>query len=595
MRGTLLFMAPVTPPRVASPLMIGREPELNALVELVHAPRSSAAAVALVGGRAGMGKTRLVAEASRRWREEGVRVLIGYCAPVEGTPYAPLVASMRAALPSNAPLLGMLRSARAASRSELFDALGSALAGLSARAPLILVIEDLHWSDRATRDALTYILTQPFGGRWGMVGTYRYEGPLSPAELGSLVDAVSRGGPVTRVTLEPLTPAQVGDLAAMITGRRLAEPEAESLHRRTGGIPLLVEEVLALRHAGLPDHLRSMFVTRVAEQGTEVIAALQVVAVAEHCDEMLVADALEVEAPRVSDALRRARDADLVVVDAQAYRFRHDLLREAVYDEIPPGRRRELHRRVAEQLTMRAAVDAAVLAGHWHLAGERDNAAAGEHGRGRAGGTGARARPRRTQHYERVLVAWPQLGEPHPAEVRSARRAAPPGGLRIGALRRVRSSRGPRRRNASPRDAARRRIRRFAGSGWVATGGRRGTATARAPRTSRRCGCYRVDAPAAARATVLSGLAWHLAQSFHFEEARPLAAEALAACAGVDDPAVRWQAHLARGNRVARHRAPGTRRWRNRVAWPPRSGSGNAWCSVGCGSTSATSGCGQDR
>ena len=56
-----------------------------------------------------------------------------------------------------------------------------------------------------------------------------------------------------------------------------------------------------------------------------------------------------------------------------------------------------------------------------------------------------------------------------------------------------------------------------------------------------------VEAPAAVRATVLSGLAWHLAQSFQFEEARPLAAEALAACAGVDDPAVRWQAHLAQG------------------------------------------------
>jgi predicted ATPase len=543
--------------------MIGREPELNALVELVHARRSSAAAVALVGGRAGMGKTRLVAEASRRWREEGVRVLTGYCAPVEGTPYAPLVASMRAAFPTNAPLLGMLRSARAASRSELFDGLGSALAGLSARAPLVLVIEDLHWSDPATRDALTYILTQPFGGRWGMVGTYRYEGPLSPAELGSLVDAMSRGGPVTRITLEPLTPAQVGDLAAMISGRRLAEAEAESLHRRTGGIPLLVEEVLALRQAGLPDHLRSMFVTRVAEQGSEVITALQVVAVAEHCDEMLVADALEEDAPRVSDALRRARDADLVVVDAQAYRFRHDLLREAVYDEIPPGRRRELHRRVAEQLTVRAAVDAAVLAGHWHLAGERNNAAVASMAAA-AEAELVHAPAAAHQHYERVLVAWPHLGEPTRRKcgprdelLRRAAYASERSGAFARAvdltMERVAVGRG------TPADQALswERLGRYR---WEAGDGHGSRAA-----YEQAVRVLPVEAPAAVRATVLSGLAWHLAQSFHVEDARPLAARR--------SPHVRVSTIRPSGGRRTSPRgsrgsapAPATRRWRNRVA-----------------------------
>jgi ATP/maltotriose-dependent transcriptional regulator MalT len=538
-------MTPVVPPRVASPLMVGREAELTELVELVRALRSGAVAVALVGGRSGMGKTRLVAEASRIWREQGVRVLVGHCALVEGTPYAPLLASLRAALPQNVPVLRMLRSRRAASRSELFDALGSTLTGLSQSAPLILVIEDLHWSDRATRDALTYIVTQPFGGRWGMVCTYRYEGPLSPAELGSFADAVSRGGLITRVALEQLTRSQVGKMAAGITGERWTEPAMENLHRRTGGIPLLVEEVLALGDTGLPDHLRSMFVTRVAEQGTEVVAALQVLAVADRCDEMLVADALELEASQVSDALGRACDADLVVVDAETYRFRHDLLREAVYDEIPPGRRRELHRRVAELLSAQGVVGSAVLANHWHLAGERERAAV-------ASLTAAEQAERvhapaaAHWHYERVLDVWSQLSKPTRRQcgsrdelLRRAAYAADRSGAFTRAVdltaQRVAAGGG------TPADQAL-RWERLARYRWEAGDGY-------GSRAAYEEAVYTlpVDASAAVRATVLSGLAWHLAQSFHVEEARPLVAEALGACADVDDPAARWQVHLAQG------------------------------------------------
>src|SRR5688572_5244653 len=123
--------------------------------------------------------------------------------------------------------------------------MGSTLAGLSSRGPLMLVAEDLHWSDRATRDALTYLVTQAEVGRWGVVGTHRYEGPVSPAELGSFADTVGSRVTVTRVALEPLTPTQVADLVAGITGARPTADEADALHRRTGGIPLLVEEVLA--------------------------------------------------------------------------------------------------------------------------------------------------------------------------------------------------------------------------------------------------------------------------------------------------------------------------------------------------------------
>jgi predicted ATPase len=154
--------------------LVGRDDELDALGDFASALRDRHPRVALICGRAGMGKTRLVTEAVLRWRAGGARVLIGGCVPIEGQPYAPLVTAMRPALSSNAPLLRMLAAGQAATRSDLFDALGSSVISLAERSPLVLVVEDLHWSDRATRDALAYLVTQVDVGRWGLVATHRY-------------------------------------------------------------------------------------------------------------------------------------------------------------------------------------------------------------------------------------------------------------------------------------------------------------------------------------------------------------------------------------------------------------------------------------
>src|SRR6266545_1964392 len=105
-------MAPVSAPRTVRPVMVGRAHELDVLAELGRGLRSDAPAVALVGGSAGMGKSRLVSEATRRWQAQRCRVLLGQCAPVEGTPYTPLVSALRRAVPSSAPVLRMLMSAR---------------------------------------------------------------------------------------------------------------------------------------------------------------------------------------------------------------------------------------------------------------------------------------------------------------------------------------------------------------------------------------------------------------------------------------------------------------------------------------------------
>ena len=216
-----------------------------------------------------------------------------------------------------------------------------------------------------------------------------------------------------------------------------------------------------------------------------------------------------------------------------------------MYDDTPPGRRRELHRRVAELLTSRSDTDPAVLAGHWHLAGEREQAAL----------TSMVAAEQAEQlqapatayvHYERALAAWPRLS----ASVRDRcgtrdellRRAAY-AAERCGdfyravelTAERVAAAEG------TPADQAL-RWERQARYRWEAGDGHGSRAA-----YDEAVRVLPGDAPAAVRAQVLSGLAWHLAMSFHYDEARPWAAEALTSCADVDDLAVRWQVYLAHG------------------------------------------------
>jgi hypothetical protein len=535
-------MSPAVVPRATCLNMVGRDPELAALSEFVTGLREGEPGVALVYGRAGMGKTRLISETARRWRSVA-RVLAGGCVP-QGPPYTPLVAALRPALPPAAPVARMLVAGQTTTRSELFDALGASLADLAGRSPLVLVIEDLHWSDRATRDALAFLVTQAEVGRWGLVATLRYEGPITQAELAKFTDALERR-PVLRVTLEPLEPGQVADQVAGITGTAPSAEAAAAIHRRSGGIPLLVEEVVAAGDQGVPDHLRGLFLARVREHGPEVAEVLQVLAVAETCDELVVAEVLGWDVAGIASAVRRCVDADLVTADLAGYRFRHDLLREAVYDAVAPGRRRELHGLVAAVLAGRHKSDPAALASHWERAGVPDHAAPA-HLAAAEQAERLHAPAAAHEHLERVVEAWPTLSPSARAAFASRdellRRTAL-AAERSGAFARAASLTEERLTLATggPAEQALRweRLARYRWESGDGPGSR--AAYEEAVRI------LPPDAPAETRAKVKSGLAWHLAATFDYAAARTWSDKAMAACEGSQDAAVRWQVYLGWG------------------------------------------------
>jgi predicted ATPase len=167
--------------RVASPTFVGRVEELELLESARRRAADGEPAVVLVGGEAGVGKSRLVAELAARCAADGMRVLYGGCVPVggDGLPYAPIVEALRPlpdelgidavrelAGPSWRELARLLPSlgepspgpAGQAAQARLFELLLGLLVRLSRQTPVTMVVEDVHWADQSTRDLLAFLI-----------------------------------------------------------------------------------------------------------------------------------------------------------------------------------------------------------------------------------------------------------------------------------------------------------------------------------------------------------------------------------------------------------------------------------------------------
>jgi DNA-binding CsgD family transcriptional regulator/tetratricopeptide (TPR) repeat protein len=427
--------------RMASPTFVGRVEEL----QLLEAARRRAAdadpAVVLVGGEAGVGKTRLVAELTARCAE-GTRVLAGGCVPVgDGAlPYAPIVEALRALLgdvgvgavrelvgpswPELArllPALGAPESAPAgqAAQARLFELLLGLLGRLGEQAPLVWVVEDLHWADRSTRDLLAFLARNLRRERLLLVVTYRNDEP-GQQRLGPYLAELDRGGPVERVELARLDQIQTG---AQLVGLLEAIPTAElvdAVFARSEGNPYFTEELLGIIRSGsseLPATLGDLLRGRLAGLPDPASRVLAAVAVAGRpVPHQLVAAATGMDEDILLAGLRAAVGRRLLVVlpDADDYEVRHALLRQVVVADLLPGERARLHARFAEALAegpelaaASPAVAAAELAAHWDAASDPARAFPARVAAGLAAAD-AHAFAEAAGHYQRALELWAQ-------------------------------------------------------------------------------------------------------------------------------------------------------------------------------------------
>jgi len=379
--------------RVTSPICVGRQEELLVLDEAAERAAGGTASVVLVGGEAGVGKTRLLAEFSARSTVADPLVLHGACISLGGDerlPFAPIAQALRGLIRqlgsegTNAlldestselgrlvPELGRVVDEPGPSRPEwaqtrVFEGLLTLLGRLAELGPVVLIVEDLHWADGSTRDVLDFLARSLGPERVLIVASYRSDELHRRHPLRPWLAEMERLPRVTRLELPRLGPDDVRRQVEAITGQGPDAGLVATIVRRAAGNPFFTEELLAAgaTEAGdqLPDSLRDVLLVRVhalSELAQEVIGCAAVVGPT--FDHDLLLRACDLDEASVSMALREANAAQLIVVsDADGtYAFRHALLQEAIYDDMLPRDRRRCHARCAEGLAARPVPDGA--------------------------------------------------------------------------------------------------------------------------------------------------------------------------------------------------------------------------------------------
>ena len=311
---------------------------------------------------------------------------------------------------------------------------------IAADKPTVIALEDLHWSDRSTRDLLRFPVRNLTRGRVVLIGTYRTDELNERHPFLTLLAELARSGQVERFELAPFTASEVHDQLTGILGRPPDRPLVVRLHARSGGNPFFTEELLAVAERGeqrIGLTLKEMLLARVGGLSTTSRGLLRVVAVADRSARHdVLAIVTRMEQSELAAALREAIDRHLLLAgDNDVMQFRHGLLREAVYDELLPGERPALHAAVAaavEAVHSGLEIDAAVaseLAHHWYEARDARQALPALLAR-RAGGGRMFAFGNAFAHYQFALSLWQTDTEPvegmtrHDLRVRTAEAAA---------------------------------------------------------------------------------------------------------------------------------------------------------------------------
>ncbi len=319
--------------RTASPVLVGRAEQLAVLDAALAPARREGPSVVLIGGEAGVGKSRLVSEFTARARGAGARVLTGGCVELgtDGLPFAPFTAVLR----------------------ELVREL--LLERLAESGPVVLLIEDAHWADRSTRDLLAFLVSrQQILDGVLIIVTYRSDEMHRTHPVRPLLAELGRLSWVERMELPRLDRRHADELVARILGREPEPSLADDVYRRAEGNPLFVEELLCSDcdsglAAGVPASLRDLLlvsVRRLPDETQEVLRAAS--AGGQHIRHALLAAVTGLDDDVLTRALRPAVAANVLTADAQGYAFRHGLIREAILDDLMPGDHTRLHTRFAE-------------------------------------------------------------------------------------------------------------------------------------------------------------------------------------------------------------------------------------------------------
>src|SRR5688572_4598476 len=404
--------------QITSPVLVGRRQELEALAALLEGAQAGRGAVALIGGDAGVGKTRLCralkAEAARRQ----LRVIEGRSSAAEATvPYGPFMDALRfrlargeseAAAQVLAPILAHVAplftsltettevdAREPEATAQPFEPIFTVLQRLAALGPALLVLEDIHWADPTSRELLHYTARRIGGVPMLLVATYRTDDIHPGHPVHRLVAALARERTAVRVQLEPLSGAEVHEMLEAMLNAPADAAFADAVHSRTEGNPLFIEELMSvltqahperapgfrpedLTGVALPATLNEIVWERIgplSEDAREALTVASIVGRRFRFD--VLAGALQWREERLLPVIEELVTRRIVVEGEQdhdeTYFFRHSLVQEVLYASTIGRRRRLWHRRVAaalEQISGTEGLTHTMLAHHYNLGGE---------------------------------------------------------------------------------------------------------------------------------------------------------------------------------------------------------------------------------
>ncbi len=384
---------------------VGRRQERAALLEAIHATERGYGGAVLIEGDAGVGKSRLAEEgiAEARWR--GFQVGVGKADPMsKPAPYQllrsalePLLTPLRLAqlaeladprwLSALTPILPVLSSSMdnlpplpqlppRQEQQRLGEALRLILESLSEIAPVLLLLEDIHWAEESSLALLARLVAPLAGMRSLVILTARPNEVSERPAVQAALEEISLSTHLMKIQLKVFTRPETCDLVSRALGVRKGDPKATAfarrLQRETGGNPLfMVETLKALQERGtlrvkengawefpsteqplpIPRSVQDLIRMQLIRLAPALRRDLEIVAVlGEDADFATVSRLDAGKTSSLVSALGEMVRRGYLVEDGEHYRFGHDLVRDGVYGQISPQRRRELHRRAAEVL-----------------------------------------------------------------------------------------------------------------------------------------------------------------------------------------------------------------------------------------------------
>ncbi|WP_448808104.1 helix-turn-helix transcriptional regulator [Agromyces bauzanensis] len=384
---------------MSAPAMIGRDADLARLDERLEEVRAGAPFTVIIGGEAGIGKTRLIREFEASLPAD-VRLLAGQCVDLGdvAAPYAPVKAALRALAaeesaervldavgPGRAALIALLpelapsdsesvpaiaKADAGAATGQLHEAIAVLLETFSRERPIVFVIEDLHWIDAASLALLRFLMRALGSSRVLTVLTYRTEDVTRGHPVRAFLSEAERDRWVERRDLARLSRGQVRKLAkSLLVDTTPSESVLDTVFRRSDGVPFFVEELVGIdgcRDEGfVPDTLRELLLARYERLSEPAQGLLRLISIGGVCvSHSMLAAVYSGTADELDAAARECVLFGVLVIDGDDYTFRHALVREAILDDLLPGERARFHARYAE------AYEAAAAAGTRRLAAE---------------------------------------------------------------------------------------------------------------------------------------------------------------------------------------------------------------------------------